>query len=281
MRSTVRSENNVAAEGAANAHNRFAPQPMRLVKRVLVEKKWNDGPDAFGLDKPPAGKDGAVIGPAAVAFARGNIYLLDNVNRRLLGFDQSGQPISSVAIPSNVATDLTVDASGNSLVLIDHMNDSLYKMDGNEAVLLGRVPLKQDFPLGTKFDYDAVSNTLHAQDLEQDGLVRIDGSNLILGGKGLENVTIPFDKPVACVEEMITDPNGIVWVLYTLEGDFRMRRIARVDRAQGSVGVAEVDAWFAFDSTRHMATTPQGVVLFAGDEKAGRLVAFDYAGGNN
>src|SRR4030095_13330715 len=82
---------------------------MRLIKKVLVSKKWNTGPDSFGLDKPPAGKEGATVGPAAVTYFNGKLYLLDNPNKRILCYDQSGNLLSSVELPNTVATDLSVD----------------------------------------------------------------------------------------------------------------------------------------------------------------------------
>ena len=252
--------------------------PMRLTKKVLVSKKWNSGPDAFGLDKPPAGKEGATVGPAAVTYFDGKLYVLDNPNKRILAYDPAGNLLSSIDLPNNVATDLSVDASGSSLILIDHMNDSVYKINGNELVLLSSLPLKENFPLGTKFSYDPASDTLSTEEVHQDGLADIEGSNLILNQKDGTRLSIPFDKPVACVEEIVTDRNGITWVLYTLEGDYQMRRIARVDRAHGTVGTAEVDVYFAFDATRHMAATGNGIVLFGGDNREGRLIAFNYAG---
>ncbi len=252
--------------------------PMRLTKKVLVSKKWNSGSDSFGLDKPPAGKEGATIGPAAVTYFDGKLYVLDNPNKRIVAYDTAGNLLSSIALPNNVATDLSVDASGTSLILIDHMHDKVYRVDGSELTLLSSLPLKENFPLGTKFSYDPVSNTLSTQEVHQDGLADIDGNNLVLNQRDGSKLAIPFDKPVACVEEIVTDASGITWVLYTLEGDYQMRRIARVDRAHGTVGTAEVDVYFAFDATRHMAATGTGVVLFGGDNHEGRLIAFNYVG---
>ncbi len=92
-------------------------------------------------------------------------------------------------------------------------------------------------------------------------------------------IAITFDKPVACIEESLADSNGVIWVLYTLQGDYRMRRLARVDTSKGLAETAETDIWFSFDATRRMALTRKGVVLFAGDMKEGRIVVFDYNGG--
>lgn len=275
-RATARAEAPVTPNARTNAYLALKPQSMRLDQKVLLKKKWNDGPDAFGLDKPPGG-EGARIGPAAVAFLNGNIYLLDNPNKRVLGFDQAGNRISSAPLTNTVASDLSVDASGTSLVLVDHMNNTVYRVDGNETTLLATASIKDDYPLGTRFSYDPASDSLSAS-MGTEDQAAIDGNNVVLKLSKDNQLGIAFDKPVACVEEVMTDAKGIVWVLFTLEGDYRMRRVARVDPVNGSAGVAEVDVWFDFDATRHMAATQNGVVIFAGDREEGRLVSFDYQG---
>jgi hypothetical protein len=176
-----------------------------------------------------------------------------------------------------VATDLIVDASGNSLVLIDHMYDKVYRVDGDALVLIGNVPLKADYPLGTQFTYDADAKTLSAI-VNMDDIAAIQGNNVTLTLNNQEKLSIAFDKPLAGVEQVVTDANGIIWLLYSQEGDYRMRRVARVDRTRGTVGVAEIDVWFPFDATRHMAATGNGVVVFGGDQQEGRLISFDYTG---
>ncbi len=277
IRTTLVPHQRNQTSGAA-AYATLTNQPMRLTRKVLVSKKWNNGPDSFGLDTPPPGKEGATIGPAAVTYFQGKLYVLDNPNKRILAYDEAGNLLSSINLPNNVATDLSVDASGTALILIDHMHDKVYRVDGNQLTLLSSVPLKENFPLGTKFSYDPASDTLSTQEVHQDGLADIDGNNLILNLKNGEKLGIPFDKPVACVEEIVTDSNGIMWVLYTLEGDYQMRRIARVDPARGTVGTTTVDVYFSFDATRHMAATGNGIVLFGGDNNEGRLISFNYAG---
>ncbi len=271
----------VDGDASASLPKNSAPaiEPMRLSKRILVSERWNNGEKAFGLDRPPPGKEGAWIGPAAVAYFRGNTYILDTANKRVLGYDKDGAVISSVSLPSNVASDLSVDASGSALIVVDHFNNKVYKIENKQATEIGMVSMKvDDIPLGTKFNFDPASNTLSPQNLEADGLVKIEDNNLTLGLGGDKKFTIPFDRPLAGVEEMITDSKGIIWVLYSLEGDYQMRRIARVDPARNTVGLAEIDCWFAFDATRHMAVTGNGVVVFAGDREEGRLVSFDYDG---
>ena len=256
----------------------FSPQHMQLEKKILVIKKWNGPGDSFGLDKPSAGQEGATVGPSSVAYVQGKLCVLDNVNKRILFYDRSGNLLSSVALPTKTCTDLAVDTSGKHLLAIDHYENKVYKVDGDQTSLFATVTIRDDLPIGTKFAFDANANALYTQEVHQDGLADIDGSNLIIGPKTENPLTVSFDRPVFCVEEVVTDPKGLVWVLYTLEGDFQMRRIARIDPKQGTVGTTEVDVYFPFDATRHMVATGDGVVLFAGDADTGRLISFDYQG---
>ena len=84
-----------------------------------------------------------------------------------------------------------------------------------------------------------------------------------------------FDKPVVCIEEALMNDNGIVWVLYTLQGDYRMRRLGRLDTQNGLFQTAQTDVWFSFGATRHMALSRDGVVILAGDMEEARIIKFD------
>jgi hypothetical protein len=266
----------VEASSPVPAYPVLKPEPMKLDKKVLVSAEWNSSADAFGLDKPAAEQEGATVGPSSVAYSEGHIYVLDNVNKRVLKYDPNGSLVSSIALPTKGATDVMTDDQG-AVMVVDHHNDRIYRIEGDIAKLMGSVTTRDDFPIGTKFHYDTASNTLMPRDVDGDGLAKVDGNNLVVALADGKELALGFESPVACVEEVVTDGQGIVWVLYTLEGDYRMRRLARVDPVGGTARVAELDVWFAFDATRHMAPAQNGVVLFAGDHQEGRLVSFAYA----
>ena len=250
----------------------LTPQPMKLVSNVLARSAWNSGAEAFGQEQPA---EGATIGPASVVYAKSNVYVLDTVNGRILGYDKEGHKVSSVELPTKVLTDMFVNAADSSLMLIDQVNNNVYRVNGNETSLLGSAELK-NFSVGTRFAYDPATGDVRGED--PGGLAENADGKLVVGFESGKPVTILFDKPVFCVDEAARDGHGNIWVLFTLEGDFRMRRLARVDAGRSTVGVAEIDAWFAFDATRRMAATEDGVVVFAGDDKEGRLLSFDYGG---
>jgi hypothetical protein len=267
-----------APDANASTTAGLEPQAMKLEKRILAFRKWNGGPDSFGRYSPPPGQEGATVGPSSLAYVRGKLHLLDNVNKRIMVYDMNGNLLSSIPLPTHTMTDLAVDKTGTQLLVIDHYENKVYKIEGDQLIFFSSISLREDLPIGTKFAFDTESNSLFTQEVHQDGLADIDGNNLIIGPNTDQKMSVAFDRPVACVEEVVTDAKGIVWVLFTLEGDFQMRRIARIDPAGGNVGTAELDVYFPFDSTRHMVAVGDGVVVFAGDPDTGKLISYRYAG---
>jgi hypothetical protein len=280
---------------------------MQLTRKVLLEKTWNSAPDALGLTVPRdtdgSIREGSFVGPGAIAFAGDSIYVLDSSGNRLAVYDRAGNMVSSIALPGTSYGDLVLSPTDSSLFVVDHLNDAILKVSGSDVSGVGSVSLKE-FSLGLKFGYDEASRTLYVHDFEFDRDIPLivngqalepearvaqalapvrgdfeeeDRRNILLKFKGGQEMRIAFDVPVQCVEEMIMDRLGIVWVLYTLEGDFRMRRLARVDPLRQTVGVAPLDVFFLYDSTRHMTPSGNGIVIVAGDGDTGRVLSFEYA----
>ena len=281
------------------------PTPMTVTRKVLVSKKWNDGPDAFGMKGPGVGEEGGVWGPASVACVNGEIYVMDNVHGRILRYDKDGNAMGSVALTNpSICGDLVANPTDSSLWVIDSDFNTITKVKGDQVIQTLSVPTR-NLTDRLLWGYDAASDTLFCQDSERGGDIPIlkngqvlsnaertvehlaavtpdlDGaSSLLLDfGKG-RNVRIAFGQPLECVEQIVTDGKGNIWMLYNLTGDFRMRRLARIDPVSRTVGVAVLnDVWFAVDGSRHVAPTENGVVLFVGGQQEGSLVAFDYVGG--
>lgn len=248
---------------------------MRLTARKVVAKAWNSGPDALGLFIPKG--EGPASGPSGLIYHRGQLHLLDSVNRRILVYDRNGEVVSTLALPTPTASDLMLDASDDSLLIVDHIADKIYKVRGVQVELLGEASVKTDFPYRTKFEYDA--KTKEVVESSANHIADAAGGNLVIQRPGGQApLTVKFDGPVAFVEEVATDGRGNLWVMYTQEGDYRTRRLARLDASGRVVGTAQVDVWFAFDATRRMTATENGVAILAGDSKGGRLLTFDFAG---
>ncbi|MDB6026081.1 MAG: hypothetical protein JWM68_2304 [Verrucomicrobiales bacterium] len=282
---------------------KLLPKPMELKQKVLVSKKWNSGADSFGLDKPADGQEGDTIAPASVLCVKDTIYVLDNVHNRVIGYDKEGNVVSTAQLPSGgLAVDLVLNPTDSSLFVIDQYQDKIHIVKGNEVTTLDAVPLRESLVVGARFGYDAATGTLWAQDMENGGEVAVlrdgkivspdarnqqmfsgasavsQGESILLTLKTGEVLNIPFDTRVACVEQTETDANGIVWVMFTLDGDYHMRRVARIDPIQNTANVAALDIWFAFDGIRHMSSREKGLVFFVGAEQEGRVVSYDYAG---
>jgi hypothetical protein len=284
---------------------------MQLVQSVLLERAWNSTPDGLGRLIPRARDgsigEGVVLGPTAVAYANDLVYVFDNAERgrkRLVAYDASGRMISSVPLPGGESWgDLVVNPADSSVFVIDHLVDKIYEVQGDIVTELGPICLR-DFPVGLKFGYDEDSGTLYVHDYErgdvplitagepldlEDRIVRNlepvtgdleeqDRHNVLLKLRDGQELRIGFDAPVQCVEETIMDRHGIVWVLYTLEGDFQMRRLARVDPLRHTVGVTSLDVYFPYESTRNMVASGNGVVIVAGNEETARVLSFEYSG---
>jgi hypothetical protein len=282
----------------------LAPKPLDLTKKVLVSKKWNSGTDGFGLNKPAEGQEGDVIGPASVLHANDSTYVLDNVHNRILNYDKDGRLVSTANLPSTgLATDLVFNPNDSSIFVIDHYADKIHVVKGDDVTTLS-VPLRESLIIGARFGYDASTGTLWAQDMENGGnvavavmqngeVVDVDkrtseilapatvahlGDKLIVTTQDGGAVTVPLDKTIECVEQVETDRNGVVWVLFTLEGDYQTYRVARVDLAKNTAGVAQVDVFFTYDGTRRMTATDEGVVFFTSDEAEGHVIAFNNRG---
>ena len=278
----------------------LTPQTMVLEKTIVTEKKWNSNDDAFGLLVPA---DGSPTGPASIAYYKSNVYLLDSVKGRIVRFNNTGQSHLIGTVPTLLASDLVIDPTDDSLLVISQLEDKIYRFNKNGKIKHTRsVPMRKELVYPSKFTYESSDGTLFGQDLsQQSGLVGVmredqnidtakryvekdpqvifeaQGNKMLLNFEASQKIfAITFDRPVICIEEALADSNGIIWVLYTLQGDYRMRRLARVDSVRNLVQVAETDIWFAFDATRRMAVTPKGVVLLAGDMEDAKIVSYDY-----
>ncbi|MCE5187448.1 MAG: hypothetical protein LLF76_15110 [Planctomycetaceae bacterium] len=274
------------------------PQPLALQQTVVVEKEWNSDDAAFGLLTPA---DGPPLGPAAIAGANGILYVLDSVKHRVLGFTADGSLSTTIEVPTSHASDLIIDPADNSVIVVSQLEDKIHKFQNGRLHEARSAALRKNFEYPAKFSYDRDSKKLYApnqnhpeklaaanqtpaselveQPKDQQVTAEVQGNDLILKTENSSNVLVlPFDQPVGYIDETVTDENGIVWVLYTLEGDYRIRRLARIDTLNARAETTQINVWFSFDATRRMTATPAGVALMTGDTSHGRIVTFDYAG---
>lgn len=278
------------------------PQAMELNAKVLVRKKWNSDNNAFGLS---GAEEGPQEGPASIVCHNDTIYLLDSIKNRILCFDQDGKSQDSIPLPAAAASDMIIDETDSSFVVISQLKDKAYRVKKNRSTQALPLGLSRKMVYPARFSYDSATQTLFAEDasgqnkrrevmrkdksitaapqkteLNPQVIAEAQGNNIVLRLEANSQIfAVTFDKPVFCIEESLADSNGVVWVLFTLEGDYRIRRLARIATQEGLAQTAETDIWFSFDATRRMALTRKGVVLFAGDADEGRIVRFNYDGG--
>ena len=253
----------------------LVPKPMKLARKELVRKEWNSSPEAFHRSKE---LEGGSDGPAAVAYVKDRIYVLDRVGERMLSYDKDGKMLSEVALPTASGQDLVVNPKDSSLIMVDQLHNKIYKVDGNEVSLLGTAELNPKYPFGMKFDWNPETEELMVQDpLLTPGSADLQDGQIMVSLKGGQQVALAFDKP-AFFAYGIVDARGNTWVLFNLEGDYRVDRLARIDAEGRVAGMAEIDVFHTFDTTRRIVATENGVVVLGGDEKEGRLLTFDYAG---
>lgn len=276
-------------------------QAMALNAKVIAKKKWNNGQDAFGLKKSD---QGAETGPASIAYEKGIIYILDSANCRILHFDSKGQMRAPITVPTDLASDIAIDDSDSSLFVIAQLEDKAYRLKAGKLFQTLPLGLNRKLVFPAKFSYNSYTETLYAEDTIKQNQRRevirkgvnvsasisptetapevicdIAGNSILLRISNNPQIfAAAFDQTVFCLEESAADSSGIVWILFTLEGDYRIRRLARIDTLKSLAQTAQTDIWFSFDATRRMALTENGIVLFAGDAEEGRIVRFDYNG---
>jgi hypothetical protein len=298
-------------QSPVGAGSAVTPKAIHLTKKVLLEKPWNSAPEALGRFVPKSEdgtKEGLILGPTSVACIGDSIYVFDNNDpgrRRLAVYDANGRMRSSISLPGGLSwADLVVDSSDSSLFVIDHALNQIYKVRNGELNQTGPVSLK-DFSLGMRFGYDKGSGTLYVRDRERNEDVPIlinnqpvnssvqnaqtfspvwgdfypeNNSNLLLNFRDGSNLRVAFERRVESVDEMTMDQRGRVWVIFTLEGDYRVRRLAVVDPVRKAAGVELLDIQFPYENIRRMAPGRDGIVIVSGDDEKGLLRSYDYSG---
>jgi len=86
--------------------------------RILLEIPWGSGPWSAGRLEA---HQSAPEGPMSFAVSqKGDLFVLDQVNTRILAFDPAGEPALEIPLDSSTYQDIAVDGSG-TLILLDRL----------------------------------------------------------------------------------------------------------------------------------------------------------------
>ena len=106
---------------------------------VLARFGWGSGDEALGREHQPEGNP---EGPMSLTVgADGSIFVLDQVNQRLVRLDAKGKRLSSTALPLQAAQDVVVTKDGTALVM-DRLVDKAVAVIGPDGKQKGELPLE-------------------------------------------------------------------------------------------------------------------------------------------
>ncbi len=107
--------------------------------RVVLEGGWGSGPDQLGRSEA---RESNPEGPMSLTVdSKGNLLILDQVNRRVQRFGPDGSGLGSLPIKSSTAQDVRVDSKGRTLVLDRLAKDPGIDLFGPDGEPSGRLPV--------------------------------------------------------------------------------------------------------------------------------------------
>lgn len=105
----------------------------------IAEFGWGSGENQLGKSAPDEANP---EGPMSLTVdALGNIWIVDQVNGRLVRVDKNGKPLSSMPLPLQAAQDVVVTPDGKALVM-DRLVDKAVAVLGPDGKQLGELPLE-------------------------------------------------------------------------------------------------------------------------------------------
>jgi streptogramin lyase len=128
-----------ARPATASASDGGLPEARTGPGQVFAELGWGSGEGQLGKDRPDEANP---EGPMSLTVdAQGTVWVLDQVNQRLVKLDRSGQPAGSVPLPLQAAQDVVTTKDGKTLVL-DRLVDKAVAVLGPDGKQLGELSLE-------------------------------------------------------------------------------------------------------------------------------------------
>jgi hypothetical protein len=126
------------ANSRAEANDGGAPSSPAGVE-VIASFGWGSGPDDLGRERQ---QEGNPEGPMSFALGPdGTLWVLDQVNQRLVKLDAKGGRLGTVALPVQAAQDVVVTKDGSALVM-DRLVDKAVAVIGPDGKPRGELPLE-------------------------------------------------------------------------------------------------------------------------------------------
>lgn len=105
---------------------------------VLASFGWGSGEGSLGHSTPDEANPEAPM--SLTVDAQGNVWILDQVNQRLVKLDKSGKQIGTVPLPLQAAQDVVVGPDGTAMVM-DRLVDKSIALIGPDGKPRGELPL--------------------------------------------------------------------------------------------------------------------------------------------
>lgn len=107
--------------------------------RVVAEFGWGSGEKNLGRDRPDEANPEAPM--SLTVDAQGNVWILDQVNGRLVKVDRNGKRMGEVQLPVQAAQDVAVAKDGTAVVM-DRLVDRSIALVGPDGKLKGELPVE-------------------------------------------------------------------------------------------------------------------------------------------
>jgi hypothetical protein len=107
--------------------------------RTVVRCGWGSGPDELGRRRD---RESVAEGPMSLTVdGRGNLLILDQINRRVQRFAPDGRRLGALPIASDTVQDLALGKRG-TLALLDRLTEGKVRLYADDGRLLGEAPLR-------------------------------------------------------------------------------------------------------------------------------------------
>ncbi|MEW5739268.1 MAG: hypothetical protein AB1938_10105 [Myxococcota bacterium] len=107
--------------------------------RVVAEFGWGSGERQLGRARPDEANPEAPM--SLTVDAQGNVWIVDQVNGRLVRVDRNGKPLADVPLPLQAAQDVVVARDGTAVVM-DRLVDRSIALIGPDGKLKGELPVE-------------------------------------------------------------------------------------------------------------------------------------------